>query len=75
MKTITLSDAMTGEQLEIEFDLDTDKITINGEPVVRKRPLESNEDEFVYGPPGPGPTEIFHLSRQQVEQMKAMWSS
>jgi len=72
MKTITLSDTKTGEQLEIEFDLDADKITINGEPVVRKRPLESNEDQFVYGPPDPGPTKIYHLNRQQVDQMKAM---
>lgn len=71
MKAITLTDTLTGEQLEIEIDLEADKMKINGEPVVRKRALESSKDQFVYGPPGPGPTEIYHLDRQQIEQMKA----
>ena len=63
---------MTGKILDIEFDLDPDKIRINGEDVVRKRALESDEDQFVYGPPTPGPTIIYHLTRDQVEQMEKL---
>ena len=73
MKRIILKDYMTGKILDIEFDLDADKIRINGEDVVRKRALESDEDQFVYGPPTPGPTIIYHLIRDQVEQMKKLW--
>lgn len=75
MRKITLQDAMTGKQLDIEFDLDADKIRINGEEVIRKRALESNDDQFVYGPPSSGPTIIFHLTRDQVEKMKELWRS
>lgn len=73
MKRISLRDIMTGKQLDIEFDLDTDKIRINDEDAVRKSALESDDDQFVYGPPTPGPTIIYHLSRDQVEQMKKLW--
>jgi hypothetical protein len=72
MKRISLKESMTGRILDIVFDLDADKIRINGEDVVRKRPLESDEDQFVYGPPTPGPTILYHLTRDQVEQMKKL---
>jgi hypothetical protein len=73
MKMISLKDSMTGKILNILFDLDVDKILINGEDVIRKRALESDEDQFVYGPPIPGPTIIYHLTRNQIEQMKKLW--
>ena len=74
MKQISLKDSMTGKNLKIEFDLEADKILINGEEVVRKRSLESDEDQFVYGPPAIGPTIIYHLTRGQIEQMKKLWA-
>lgn len=73
MKEISLNDAMTGNRLDIEFDLDEDKMVINGEEVVRKRALESDKDQFVYGPPTPGPTHIYTLTRKQIDQIKDLW--
>jgi hypothetical protein len=63
MKEIKLIDSMTGEELDIRFDLEEDGIEINGEEVVRKGPLEGNESQFAYGMPGPGPTMLHHLTR------------
>lgn len=75
MKRIELLDAMTGNILDIEFDLNADKIRINGEEVIRKRALESSDNQFVYGPPSTGPTILFHLTREQVEKMQELWRS
>jgi len=75
VKRVGLIDALTGKILDIEFDLDADKMRINGEGVVRKRTLESDDDQFAYGPSSSGPTIIYHLSRDQVEQMRALWKT
>ncbi len=73
MKTIDLKDAISGKDLHIEFDLDDDIMFINGQRVERKRPLEANDDEYVYGPSGSGPTEIHQLSKAQLNQIRSLW--
>ncbi len=75
MEAIELVDAKTGRLLHIEFDIDADRMTIDGVEVERKRPLESNEDEFVYAPPGPGPWKLVHLTAEQVGRIRALWES
>jgi hypothetical protein len=72
MKTINLLDAMTGKQLEIRFDLEADKMEINGTSVERKRPLESDENQFVYGSTVKGDTKIYHLNKDQINEIRAL---
>jgi hypothetical protein len=73
MKRISLKDTMTGETLDIEFDLDANIMRINGEIVIRKREFESDDNQRVYGPPFPGATKLYHLTRVETEQMRKLW--
>jgi hypothetical protein len=68
MKAITLADAKTGEQLNIQFNLEEARMEINGNPVVRKWALEYDENLFIYG--SPWETTLYHLNRDQIEQTK-----
>lgn len=72
MKTIEIKDIMTGEKLEIKFDLVLDKMEINGIEVVRRSALESNDEQFVFGSMVPGDLKIYHLSKDQITKMKSM---
>lgn len=70
-KEIILKDILTGEELHIEFNLRTDKVEINGVRVKRAQALESNENQFVFLPDGDR-TKMYHLSRKQIDKMKAL---
>jgi len=72
LNIIKIKDALTGEDLEISYDLAIDKMVINGVEVVRKKALESNPEEFVFGMSTPGTSKLFHLSKEQIEQMKQL---
>lgn len=69
MKTVTVRDAMTGKSLSIEVDVEADTMTINGVEVERQRPLEDQDDVFVYGPKGhsgPLAPEIYHVKKEDI---------
>jgi hypothetical protein len=71
-KSITLNDILTGEELHIEFNLDTDQTKINGVQVKRARVLESHENQIIFIPTGTSLSKMYHLSRQQIEWMKSL---
>lgn len=68
-----LQDVITGNVLDVEFDLDEDKIFIDGEEVIRRKDLESNDDEFVYTPPSKSPTHYYTLNQDAIDKMKDLW--
>ena len=73
MRSIVLSDAITGESLHIEFDLDRNQMRIDGSKVVREAALESGRDQLVYVPAGPWRSRLFRLTRSQVNEMRVLW--
>ena len=73
MKSIVLNDARTGEALHIEFDLDTNQMTIEGVKVVRTGELEHAEGLLVFGSPEVGPSQVYYLTRAQVNEIRVMW--
>lgn len=72
MKTTTTSDARTGDTLQLSYDPQTKTYLINGISVVRKPPLEDQEDEYIFGPRTEGPSMLYHLTRQQLEYLKSL---
>lgn len=72
MKTLELKDIRTGEKLEIKFDLVSDKMEINGEEVFRQIALESDDEQFVFSSNIPGDLKIYHLSKEQITEIKSM---
>lgn len=75
MKTVVFTDTMTGRRLEIQFDLDADRMTINDIEVVRRRDLE-REGEFVYSSPEKDPrgSKLYPLNENQIKRMRDLWA-
>ena len=72
-KVIVLNDARSGQPLHIEFDLDTNEMTIEGVKVAREGSLEQSGEQFVYGSPNAGPSQLYYLDRAQVNEIRLMW--
>lgn len=70
MKTISLTDKRSGKSFELSYEPESGAYQINGYDVVRKSELEDAEDEFIFGAPTAGPTELFFVSRAQLERLR-----
>ena len=76
MKTINLTDALSGQPLRVEYELGQNnmitKMKINGILVERKTALEQRSDVFIYGPIGNTSSELFHLYKSQLNVMRSL---
>lgn len=72
MNKVTIADNRTGEILDIEYNSNSRKYSVNSIDVIRQQPLESNENEFVFSSINTVVPKLYHVL---VEEIKSLWKA
>lgn len=71
MTTVSVFDTRTNETLHISYDSTKGAYTINDSSVKRQSALESRDDEFVFGALDGLHQKLYHVSREDLERLRA----
>jgi hypothetical protein len=71
MKEITFADNRTNEILHVGYDIVSQTFFINGVKVSRQKPLESEEEEYVFMPTEEDIQKLYHVLAKDI---KSLWS-